>query len=127
MLPSTNNTDKLFVLEEMKVTDTTNKSRASIKNDFTIDSSGINSSGIVVVNGTLPIQDTIELEMEELKIIFNYFNSIAIDNASRVIADTSALMLGSGGSRINYRIHPDWISTASKSANSQYISLDITD
>jgi len=127
MLPSTNNTDKLFVLEEMKVTDTTNKSRASIKNDFTIDSSGINSSGIVVVNGTLPIQDTIELEMEELKIIFNYFNSIAIDNASRVIADTSALMLGSGGSRINYRIHPDWISTASKSANSQYVSLDITD
>jgi len=66
-----------------------------------------------------------EFDPSELLTAYRYFVSLAEDRASRVATITSGTFETSGGSRLNYRYHPDW-GTQSKSAGfNQYTTIDI--
>lgn len=70
-------------------------------------------------------EDVSEFDPSELLTAYRYFVSLAEDRASRVATITSGTFETSGGSRLNYRYHPDW-GTQSKSAGfNQYTTIDI--
>jgi hypothetical protein len=121
--PSVN--DNTLVLESLKLNDITNKDRASITRDFTIGVSALATSNVVYEISSGEYNVAYPLNKDELYEVFKFFNNIAVGNASRVVADTSAIFLAEGGSRLNYRLHPDWVSSAAKSANDQYTEIDM--
>lgn len=70
-------------------------------------------------------EDVSEFDPSELLTAYRYFVSLAEGRASRVATITSGTFETSGGSRLNYRYHPDW-GTQSKSAGfNQYTTIDI--
>lgn len=61
----------------------------------------------------------------ELLTIFRYFVDVAGDRASRQASITSGIFNTSGGSRINYRYHPDWGTNSKSAGHDQYTEIDI--
>ena len=118
--------DKLFVLDSISLVDKSNESMASVKAEFTIDLSGLDSSKSLYVSGTKDYDEIIKVSPEQLKDIFSHFNAMIIGDASRDSSLTEAKFDTSGGSRLNYRLHPEWIQQAINSYN-QYTSIYTTD
>ncbi len=67
-----------------------------------------------------------EYDSEQLLYIIRFFNSIANAGASRVASNTSGIFEASGGSRINYRIHPLWAENVYASAHQQYRLVNVS-
>lgn len=61
----------------------------------------------------------------ELLTVFRYFVDIAGARASRQAAITSGSFDTSGGSRLNYRYHPDWGPNIKSAGFNQYTQIDI--
>jgi hypothetical protein len=61
----------------------------------------------------------------ELLTSFRYFIDIAGARASRQSSITSGVFGVSGGSRLNYRYHPDWGSNTKSAGFNQYTQIDI--
>lgn len=62
---------------------------------------------------------------EELLVAYRYFVDIAAARASRQATITSGTFETSGGSRINYRYHPDWGPNTKSAGFNQYTQIDI--
>lgn len=122
ILPSV--TDETLVLDSVNLIDSTNLERASIHRNYDITLSTVDVNGIIEEGETSSVEVRYPLEILYLYEIFKYFNSIATDRASRVVSDTSGLLLAEGGSRLNFRTHPDWVAISSN-ANSQYTEIDM--
>jgi hypothetical protein len=66
-----------------------------------------------------------EFEPTELLTSYRYFVDVASARASRQASITSGIFETSGGSRINYRHHPDWGPQTKSAGFNQYTSIDI--
>lgn len=64
-----------------------------------------------------------EYDKEDLWNVLRYFNDLIVGDASRVVSNTSGQFYTSGGSRLNYRIHPQW-TNPSYTTNLQISSID---
>lgn len=62
---------------------------------------------------------------EEMLTTFRYFTDIAAARASRQSPITSGVFEVSGGSRINYRYHPEWGPNSKSAGFNQYTQIDI--
>jgi hypothetical protein len=58
-------------------------------------------------------------------VAYRYFVDIAAARASRQATITSGTFETSGGSRINYRYHPDWGPNTKSAGFNQYTQIDI--
>jgi len=119
-------TNKLMVLDSISLVDKSNECMASVPNNFIIDLSGLDSSGVVYVSGTEDFENIIKLSPRELKSVFAYFNSLIVGDASRDATLTAAKYEVSGGSRLNYRLHPDWTAISTNAYN-QHTQIEVTD
>jgi hypothetical protein len=63
---------------------------------------------------------------EDVQKIFLYFRSIALALASRDAAVTSGVFGENGGSRAEYRYHPEFGTFTKAATISQYILIDIS-
>lgn len=88
-------------------------------------------------NGT-PLRPFVEedvsyLDKEDLRHVLKFYNGLAgqevgiynSDIASRDATITATKLEQSGGSRLNYRINPEWVGTRSTSDNKLYTDLEI--
>jgi hypothetical protein len=66
-----------------------------------------------------------EYTEEEVQDVFNYFKSIALNKASRVVATTSGTFEANGGSRMEGRYHPKF-GTYTTTTSGQYTEIDIS-
>jgi hypothetical protein len=77
----TGDEEKFIVIESIEITDLTRKRRAVVSSQY----------------------GEVEINVEDMRAIFRYFNSIRNNLASRDAINTSATFEASGGSRLNYR------------------------
>ena len=95
LIPNYSDTNIVFVLDSVSIIDKTLKDRATIEAE----------------------EGNLNLEKEDVVTIFTHFNQKGMEgNATRVagvapaVGTDSAEYYGtSGGSRLNYRIHPNWV------------------
>jgi hypothetical protein len=69
-----------------------------------------------------------EYTQDEVTNVVRFFNYCSEGPGSRYAPTTSGMFDVSGGSRINYRIHPEWTphSTSGGTFNGAYTSIDIS-
>ena len=66
-----------------------------------------------------------QLDLNDLKSVFNYLKDISVGNASRNATNTSSIMEVSGGGRLNYRVNTSMFSPASDSTYEQITEIHI--
>lgn len=103
MIPQLGSNDKSLLIEEVFLQDLTLFSKTYIP------VSGYN----------IPVSN------EELLTILQYFKELSQEEASRTIAVNSTIFNASGGSRLNYRMHPYWSLGAPLTSNMQISSLSV--
>jgi hypothetical protein len=111
------NQDKYMVLDSVELQDVTLRDQAALPTGHGIRTKGIPLRPFVR-------EDRIYLEKENLRDVLKFYNGLigsgvgtyATNLASRDSALTNNSLELSGGSRLNYRIHPDWLNEFTKQA-----------
>lgn len=109
LVPDIVNRDKFLLLDEINVIDETNNRRRKYPVYEEESRTPFSHCNQVLLDTT----------KEDVKEIFKFFNGIAggltsrIPYASRIASQTESLYDTSGGSRLNYRIHPNWTGSVS--------------
>jgi len=120
------NSNKYLLLDSINLQDVTQRENAGIGTAHGIETSGIPLTPFVQ-------EDKIYLNKEQLRDVFKFYNGLmgqgtglySTSLASRDAVITSSTLELSGGSRLNYRIQPDWTPGYSKSANwLQYTNVE---
>jgi hypothetical protein len=119
------NPNKYLLLDNIRLQDVTLREWAGIGTGHGLETSGIPLRRFVK-------EDTLELNKEQLREVLKYFNGLAgIDSgvyntvlASRDSTKTASVLEVSGGSRLNYRINPSWVSGTAASGFDQITTLD---
>jgi len=109
--------NKYLLISDISLQDLTLKQNSGFQLNY-----GVETSSIPLV----PFVDEARFytNKEELRSILKFFNELVEDPyTSRVAANSSGTLDTSGGSRINYKIHPDLVALAGGGA-SQITSLD---
>ena len=104
-IPSMINQNTSLVIDSISIIDLTQNSRASIETSF----------------------GNISLDKDKLLTTLKYFNSVGVSGAAtRDAVNSSGSFEVSGGSRLNYRINPYWVSGSSPITSFEQVSsLDI--
>ena len=113
-----NNSRKYLLLDSIELQDVTQRENASIGTGHGIETSGIPHRPFVK-------EDKLYLEKDQLRGVLKFYNGLmgqgtgmyATNLASRDATLTSGTLELSGGSRLNYRIAPDWTPLVTKEAN----------
>ena len=113
-----NNARKYLLLDSIELQDVTQRENAAIGTGHGIETSGIPHRKFVK-------EDKLYLEKDQLRDVLKFYNGLigqgtgvyATNLASRDLTITSEVMELNGGSRLNYRIHPDWTPLVTKQAN----------
>jgi len=104
-----NNSDKYLLLDSIELQDVTQREHAAIGTGYGIETSGIPHRKFVK-------EDKLYLDKDQLVDVLKFYNGLigqgtgvyATNLASRDATITSEVLELSGGSRLNYRIAPDW-------------------
>ena len=123
-VPNTN-TKKYLLLDNIQLTDLTQKENSGIGTGFGLETSGIPLRRFVKEN-------KIYLTREELRELIKFYNSLmgqgtgvySTNIASKNSNVTQGILEVSGGSRLNYRIAPDWVPNTKNATYEQYTSLE---
>jgi hypothetical protein len=118
-----NDTEKYMLIDNIELQDLTLRDQAGIGAGHGIESSGTPLRRFVKENKLL-------LSKDQIREVLKFYNGLAglgtgqyaTSLASRDATITSGIMEVSGGSRLNYRLQPDWV-IKTKSADNQYTSL----
>ena len=113
-----NNSKKYLLLDSIELQDVTQRENAAIGTGFGIQTSGVPFRPFVK-------EDKLYLESDQLRDVLKFYDGLAgygvglysTPLASRVATITSEVLELSGGSRLNYRIAPDWTRGLTKQAN----------
>lgn len=119
-----NDRNKYLLIDSIELQDLTLRDYAGIGTGYGIETSGIPLKKFVK-------EDKIYLTEEELFDVIKFFNGLigqgtglySTNMASRNAMITSGTMGTNGGSRLNYRISPDWVKNSKGSANN-YTALE---
>ncbi len=119
-----NNEDKYLLIDSIDLEDSTLRYEAGISTGFGIETSGIPLRPFVE-------EYKVELNKQELADVLSFYNGLtgrrAGENttnlASRDASITSGTLELSGGSRISYRVQPDWVPNT-KSGQQQYTEVE---
>lgn len=122
-----NTADKYMILESAHLTDLTLRESASIPTGHGLETSGWPLRRFVK-------EDRLYLDEYELREVLKFYNGLAgLDTKyssilnSRDATLTSGTLDISGGSRLNYRIHPDWVTNTKQANHNNYELLEIDD
>ena len=122
-----NNSDKYLLIDSLKLEDVTQRENAAIGTGHGIETSGIPHRPFVK-------EDKLYLDENQVVDVLKFYNGLAglatgvyqTSLASRDAAITSESLELSGGSRLNYRIQPDWTPGVTKQSNhNNYINLEL--
>jgi hypothetical protein len=124
LLPNSNKS-KYLLINEIGLQDLTQRERASIGTGFGLETSGVPNRRFVQ-------EEKIYLDKEQLQDVLKFYNGLAgyqsgiytTPLASRDATITSNIMEVSGGSRLNYRIHPDWIAQTKDATYNNYTQVE---
>lgn len=124
-MPNDNN-KKYLLIDSIELQDKTLKQYAGIGKGFGIPTSGIPLTPFVE-------EYMIYLDKPELRDVLKFYNSLAgLESgtystvlASRNATLTSGILEVSGGSRLNYRIHPEWVPHTKNGTYGYYTSLEL--
>ena len=91
---------------------------------------GIESSGTPLRR--FVVEDKLELSKDQLVDVLKFYNGmlgLSTDKYATVLASrdatiTSGTLEVSGGSRLNYRVHPDWIQSVEATGTGQYTEVE---
>ena len=127
------NLGKYLLIDSINLTDLTQRENASIPTGYGLATSGIPLRPLVGGPGAVAQTDKLYLDKGQLMDTLNFFNGLiasgpALYNtnlASRDAIITSGTMEVSGGSRLNYRISPIWVSGAADGDTNQITQIDI--
>ncbi len=119
-----NSNAKYLLIDDIQLQDLTLRDQAGIGTGHGIESSGTPLRPFVV-------EDKLELSKDQLRDVLKFYNGmLGLDTgqystvlASRDATVTSGTLEVSGGSRLNYRIHPDWV-PHTKPATGQYTEVE---
>jgi len=98
MLPSLANESIATILESVSMIDLTEFDKTKIKLPFSYSTS----------LGSCSAQAEVGVERQDMLTVLDHFKSMATGSFSRNAVVTSSTMDTSGGSKINYREHPEW-------------------
>ena len=112
-----------MLIDNIELQDLTLRDQAGIGAGHGIESSGTPLRRFVKENKLV-------LSKDQIREVLKFYNGLAgletgqyaTNLASRDATITSGIMEVSGGSRLNYRLQPDWV-IKTKSADNQYTSL----
>ena len=118
-----NNNQKYLLIDEIELQDVTLRDYAGIGTGHGIESSGTPLRPFVK-------EDKLELSKDQLRDVLKFYNGmlgLSTDKYATVIASrdatiTSGTLEVSGGSRLNYRVHPDWVKNTK--VDSQYTEVE---
>ena len=104
-----NNTNKYMLIDSIELEDTTQRENAAIGTGYGVQTSGVPFRKFVK-------EDKLYLESDQLRDVLKFYDGLAgygvglyaTPLASRVASTTAEYLELSGGSRLNYRIAPDW-------------------
>lgn len=104
------NRDKYLLIDSIELQDKTLRDRAGIGTGYGVKTKGTPLRPFVK-------EDKLELSKDQLRDVLKFYNGLigqgtgvyATSLASRDATITSGVLEVSGGSRLNYRIHPDWV------------------
>ena len=127
------NLGKYLLIDSINLTDLTQRENAGIPTGYGLATSGIPLRPLVGGPGAVAQTDKLYLDKGQLMDTLNFFNGLiasgpALYNtnlASRDAIITSGTMEVSGGSRLNYRISPIWVSGAADGDTNQITQIDI--
>jgi hypothetical protein len=122
-LPTPNN-QKYMLLDQVKLEDSTLRDWAGIGTGYGVETSGIPLRRFVE-------EEKLLLSKEQLGDILKFYNGLIGQSAgvyttalaSRDASITSGCLEVRGGSRLNYRIHPEWTNPAKDSTWDQYLDI----
>jgi hypothetical protein len=110
--------NKYLLISDISIQDLTLKQNSGFQLNY-----GIETSSIPLV--PFVEESRFYTDKDELKTILKFFNDLIIDPyTSRVATNSSGILDTSGGSRINYKIHPDLVSGTALTQG-QYTSIDL--
>jgi len=120
-----NNNDKYLLIDDIQLQDVTLRDYAGIGTGHGIESSGTPLRPFVK-------EDKLELSKDQLADILKFYNGmlgLSTDKYATVLASrdatiTSGTLEVSGGSRLNYRVHPDWIQSVEDTGTGQYTEVE---
>ena len=129
MVPNSQNINKFILLDHIGLLDKTlnEKITHDVSGDWHPAPFSVLRRGAKYLNPT-----TYTYTPEEIRVIFNFFNSMTGANhyspkASRVAFDSSGLYSTSGGSRMSYRQQPEYYTYTKDSTYNNITSMDIVD
>jgi hypothetical protein len=116
---------KYLLIDSIELQDLTLKENAGIGTGYGVETSGIPLKKFVK-------EDKIYLTKDQLLDVLKFFNGLigqssgeySTNLASRNAIITSGTLELSGGSRLNYRISPDWVSNTKQANYNNYISVE---
>ena len=105
----TNNEKKYLLIDSIELQDLTQRENAGIGTGYGVETSGVPLRPFVKEN-------KLELSKDQLRDVLKFYNGLigqgvgqyATTIASRDATITSGTLEVSGGSRLNYRVHPEW-------------------
>jgi len=122
-----NNPTKYLLIDSIELEDVTQRDQAAIGTGHGVATSGIPFRPFVT-------EDKLYLDKEQLRDVLKFYNGLAglgtgvyaTTLASRDATITSGTLELSGGSRLNYRIQPDWTNLVTKQTNyNNYTNVEL--
>ena len=120
-----NSENKYMLLEQVGLQDLTLRDNAGIPTGHGVETSGWPLRRFVQ-------EDKLFATVDDLRDILKFYNGLAgLDSVyksklnSRDATLTSGTLEVSGGSRLNYRIHPDWVANTKQPSYNNYESVEI--
>lgn len=118
------NRDKYLLIDSIELQDKTLRDRAGIGTGYGVETKGTPLRPFVK-------EDKVELSKDQLRDVLKFYNGLigqgtgvyATNLASRDATITSGVLEVSGGSRLNYRVHPEW-TDHTEAGTGQYTSVE---
>ena len=121
-----NNNQKYLLIDSIELQDVTQRDNAAVGTGHGVETSGIPLRKFVK-------EDKLYLDKDQLRDVLKFYNGLAglgtglyaTPLASRDATITSETLELSGGSRLNYRIQPDWVIHSKQANYNNYTTLEL--
>jgi phage tail-like protein len=118
IIPGSNNNNKSILIDKISIQDLTLKENSGFSTNYGIETSSIPLTPFVT-------EYKYYTDKEELRTILKFFNSLTENPyTTRNATISSPILDTSGGSRLNYRIHPVLITRSTFAGTGQITSID---
>jgi hypothetical protein len=120
-----NNSEKYLLINDISLQDVTQREQAGIGTGFGLETSGVPHRRFIQ-------EDKIYLDKGHLRDVLQFYNGLMGQRAgvyttplaSRDATISSGVLEVSGGSRLNYRMHPDWVNNTKDATFNNYTEVE---